>query len=352
MSSSGYGIGLVNRRTNTGDVYVYTFNAHGDVVGLVNAANGKYAKQYDYDAFGNEKGISQSDTNPFRYCGEWWDAQTKRLYLRARDYDSATGRFTREDPARDGLNYYAYCYNNPVSFVDPGGMKPYSYRIGENYTLVVSERWRDTLEEAAGAIVPLFSQLFPLALWIGSGFDIVSINYKFFNLDNGLYVASFFSEGKIFDLFDVLGKVETFFSILMFYFDTDYRVEEAIFNHIASDLENNGYFAFLSKSHDEVKEKYKFAYTWMKIAVEAGHIDVIENDNGKLFFNIENDSYKNYINYLIYLLLNWETTRDDPYIMKLMEAMMKNIINRNPVRPAGYGPSGWYDYENGIWYSN
>ena len=31
-------------------------------------------------------------------------------------------RFTQEDPAKDGLNWYAYCGNNPVNFVDPWGL--------------------------------------------------------------------------------------------------------------------------------------------------------------------------------------------------------------------------------------
>ncbi len=62
-----------------------------------------------------------SDTNPFRYCGEYYDAETESIYLRARNYDPGTGRFTSEDPARDGLNWYAYCDNNPVAFVDPSG---------------------------------------------------------------------------------------------------------------------------------------------------------------------------------------------------------------------------------------
>jgi hypothetical protein len=31
------------------------------------------------------------------------------------------GRFTSEDPARDGINWYAYCNNNPMRYVDPTG---------------------------------------------------------------------------------------------------------------------------------------------------------------------------------------------------------------------------------------
>ena len=58
---------------------------------------------------------------PFRYCGEYYDKETDSIYLRARYYNPALGRFTTEDPAKDGLNWYVYCGNNLVIFVDPTG---------------------------------------------------------------------------------------------------------------------------------------------------------------------------------------------------------------------------------------
>ena len=45
-----------------------------------------------------------------------------QAYLRARYYDSSIGRFITEDPAKDGLNWYAFCSNNPVTFVDSSGL--------------------------------------------------------------------------------------------------------------------------------------------------------------------------------------------------------------------------------------
>ncbi len=41
----------------------------------------------------------------------------------ARWLDSTTGRFLTEDPARDGTNWYEYCRNNPLRFVDKDGLK-------------------------------------------------------------------------------------------------------------------------------------------------------------------------------------------------------------------------------------
>ncbi len=83
--------------------------------------DGSVDSRYIYDAFGNQLD-SSADINPFRYCGEYYDAETGLIYLRARYYDSANGRFISEDPIQDGLNWYSYCGGNPVAFVDPLGL--------------------------------------------------------------------------------------------------------------------------------------------------------------------------------------------------------------------------------------
>ena len=101
----------------------YTTNGHGDVVGLLNNA-GVLTKSYTYDPFGVEQNIDTNDTNPFRYCGEYFDNESKDLYLRARYYNAGTGRFTQRDSIMDGYNWYIYCNNNPVAFIDPLGLYP------------------------------------------------------------------------------------------------------------------------------------------------------------------------------------------------------------------------------------
>ena len=45
-----------------------------------------------------------------------------QAYLRNRYYDPAQRRFITEGPVKDGLNWYAYCGNNPVLFVDRSGL--------------------------------------------------------------------------------------------------------------------------------------------------------------------------------------------------------------------------------------
>ena len=95
---------------------------HGNVTSLTDSSGGM-VKSYTYDAFGVEESIDSSDTNPFRYCGEYYDSEIEQIYLRARYYDPSLGRFTQQDPAmEDGNNWYVYCANNPVLYVDPSGL--------------------------------------------------------------------------------------------------------------------------------------------------------------------------------------------------------------------------------------
>ena len=102
----------------------FGYDGHGSVVNISNES-GKSIKSYDYDAFGVELNKDANDTNLFRYCGEQYDNETDSIYLRARYYSPSLGRFTTEDPAKDGDNWYSYCAGNPVSFWDPSGYAAY-----------------------------------------------------------------------------------------------------------------------------------------------------------------------------------------------------------------------------------
>ncbi len=80
-------------------------------------------QNYYYSPFGEIwQGERESDTNPFRYAGEYLDKETGDIYLRARYYSPSIGRFISVDPIKDGTNWYVYCSNNPIAFVDPSGL--------------------------------------------------------------------------------------------------------------------------------------------------------------------------------------------------------------------------------------
>ncbi len=65
----------------------------------------------------------------YDYTGKKIDGDTGLVYFGGRWYDPEVGRFMTVDPAKDGLNWYEYCNNNPINFIDPFGL----------YTLTDSE---------------------------------------------------------------------------------------------------------------------------------------------------------------------------------------------------------------------
>ena len=102
---------------------------------------------YRFDAFGNQllpndmpdhnpltATQNTTNTNPFRFAGEYLDFETGNIYLRARYFNPRTGRFTQEDPhwglhnmqsnalsILQSSNLYAGMLNNPIRWNDPSG---------------------------------------------------------------------------------------------------------------------------------------------------------------------------------------------------------------------------------------
>lgn len=114
--------GYISRRQNGTTGYLFK-DAHGDVLSAYSSTTNKLA-DYTYTAWGINRTANETSAfinNPLRYCGEYYDYESGMTYLRARYYDSSIKRFISEDTAKDGVNWYAYCGNNPVMFVDPSG---------------------------------------------------------------------------------------------------------------------------------------------------------------------------------------------------------------------------------------
>ena len=125
-----------------GNVYYYKKNLLGDIDRIYDA-NKNLVAEYKYDAWGNHRiytsgGIditenmsynsSVAKLNPFRYRGYYYDAETGLYYLNSRYYDPSIGRFINADDISyiqpeqiNGLNLFAYCYNNPIAYADESG---------------------------------------------------------------------------------------------------------------------------------------------------------------------------------------------------------------------------------------
>ncbi len=120
--------GAENASGETSEKQYYVTDTHGNVVQLTDES-GRVIRAYEYDSFGNETKPDRKDDNPFRYCGEYYDKETEEIYLRARYYQSAVGRFltrdtyTGEEDEPESLHLYAYCENDGVNYVDSTGNK-------------------------------------------------------------------------------------------------------------------------------------------------------------------------------------------------------------------------------------
>jgi len=89
--------------------------------------NGAVVVEYDYDAYGNLiRKVGDADNN-YLFAGEQFDDAIDGYYLRARYYDSLTGRFVSTDPFEGynnqpiTLHDYLYAGVNPVNAIDPSG---------------------------------------------------------------------------------------------------------------------------------------------------------------------------------------------------------------------------------------
>jgi len=125
--------------SNTYGTFYYMVNAQGDVTGLVNSS-GVRVVEYHYDAWGNLLSTTGSSgigaENPLRYRGYVYDIETGLYYLQSRYYDPEMGRFINADDyvstgqGQISKNTFAYCYNNPVNYIDEQGASPWAIVIG------------------------------------------------------------------------------------------------------------------------------------------------------------------------------------------------------------------------------
>jgi RHS repeat-associated protein len=107
---------------------------HKDHLGstrVVTDAAGVKIAEYKFAPYG-EKELSNGDGTEYGFTDKAEDVTTGLQYFGARFYDAECGRFISQDPAKDGANWFAYCTNNPISYIDPDGKKTVAIIVREN----------------------------------------------------------------------------------------------------------------------------------------------------------------------------------------------------------------------------
>ena len=119
-----YGLGRIAQKNIVGWQY-YQPDALGSVRQLVNPAD-TVIQARNYEPFGVQLSVAGNPLTKYAFTGEWQDP-TGLIFLRARCYDPAIGRFLSKDPVRgiaaipQTLNPYTYALNNPILYTDPSG---------------------------------------------------------------------------------------------------------------------------------------------------------------------------------------------------------------------------------------
>ncbi|MGQ0744398.1 MAG: RCC1 domain-containing protein [Acidimicrobiales bacterium] len=101
---------------------------HGDQLGstrVLTDSTGAVVATYTYDAYGKRSASTGAIDQPLGYTGQYTDAESGLIYLRARYYDPATANFLTRDPLETITGeVYGYSNANPVNSSDPSGLTP------------------------------------------------------------------------------------------------------------------------------------------------------------------------------------------------------------------------------------
>ena len=100
---------------------------------LLTDATGAIVGTYTYDPYGKTTAHSGSASASLQYNGQYTDAESGYVYLRARYYDPATGQFLSKDPlVALTQSAYGYASLDPLNEVDPGGLAWWTTNTWEN----------------------------------------------------------------------------------------------------------------------------------------------------------------------------------------------------------------------------
>jgi len=124
---------LIGANQNTGATTgptqsYYEQDGLGSVITLSDP-NGNVLQNYKYGAFGLTYNATTTDTNAYRYTGEYADTAIGLQYNRQRWYDSAVARFTGMDAYAgiltqpQTLHRYLYVGGDAVNSIDPSGLQ-------------------------------------------------------------------------------------------------------------------------------------------------------------------------------------------------------------------------------------
>ena len=116
----------------------YVINDQLGSSSVITNEKGEELARYKYSPFGNLIKSKGETEEIYRFTGKEFDKLTGLYYYGARYYDPTIGRFIGEDPVKDGWNWFVYCSNNPVRYIDSVGLKGKELDYSLSYSQIQS----------------------------------------------------------------------------------------------------------------------------------------------------------------------------------------------------------------------
>ncbi|MCK6477705.1 MAG: hypothetical protein L6Q35_12845 [Phycisphaerales bacterium] len=155
-----HAVGLVMESASDATRTFVEFDAIGSVVGLT-SGSGTGLGQISFSPTGTVLANSSARSEGFLFAGRFGalSGPGDVLVMRARCYSVDLSRFIQSDPtglAGDDANFYRYASNNPVTYIDPTGMKSVSlggemyYGFGGGGSIILNDNGQKCVSVEAG----------------------------------------------------------------------------------------------------------------------------------------------------------------------------------------------------------
>ncbi|MCL6592123.1 MAG: RHS repeat-associated core domain-containing protein [Firmicutes bacterium] len=118
------------------------------------------------------------EINPYHdmsFTGKFLEPEIGLIYFGGRWYEPGIGRWITPDPACAGINWYEYCRDNPIAYIDADGQMPVLLAIAFGaaiYWMIANEPDATPTEMIANAVDAI---IYSTAVTVGAGRPVVII---------------------------------------------------------------------------------------------------------------------------------------------------------------------------------
>jgi RHS repeat-associated protein len=180
----------------------YLYDGLGSVVGTIDG-NGVIQQTRKYDVYGAVRSSTGGSGTKHKFVGNLGhpsEDATGLIYMRARYMDPVTGRFTSEDPARHGTNWYIYAVDNPTVRVDNSGRSPddsfdpvYNFDWKHWWEVWTITYWEEIASMSIGITAEIFHdpvlKTFHYLLMAADAYEIAKLGTEVLELINMRHLA-------------------------------------------------------------------------------------------------------------------------------------------------------------------